>query len=66
MDALLAVIFLGCVFCSGKVIFDFVSHESVVAPQTAFLRAESDRVSDEIEREFVFAASMRDHVESGR
>ena len=63
MDGLLAVIFLGCVFYSGKVILHFVSHESFVAPRIAFLEAEVIRVVEEAERESVFAASLRDRVE---
>jgi hypothetical protein len=66
MDGLLAVIFLGSVFYSGKVILDFMSHESYVGPRIAFLDAEVIRVDEEAERERVFAASLRDRVESLR
>lgn len=62
----MAVIFLGCVFYSGKVILDYVSHESFVAPRIAFLNAESSRTVEEAERESVYAASLRDRVESLR
>ena len=66
MDGIFAIIFLGCVFYSGKVILDFVSHESFVAPRIAFLEAEVVRVEEEAERECVYAASLRDRVESVR
>ena len=66
MDGLMAVIFLGCVFYSGKVILDYVSHESVVAPRVAFLRSEAVRAEEEAEREQVYAASMSDRVGSLR
>ena len=66
MDGFLAIIFLGCVFYSGKVILDFVSHESVVAPRIAFLEAESVRVEEEVEHESVYASSLRDRIESLR
>lgn len=64
MDGFLAVIFLGCVFYSGKIILDFVSHESVVAPRIAFLKVESVRLEEEAERESVYTSSLRDRIES--
>jgi len=66
MDGILAVIFLGCVFYSGKVILDFVSHESLVSPRLVFLGSESIRVEEEAEKERVYAATLRDRVESLR
>ena len=64
MDGFLAVIFLGCVFYSGKIILDFVSHEAVVAPRIVFLKAESERVESESEREAVYKASLQDRVQA--
>ena len=66
MDAFLAVMFLGSVFYSGKVILDFVSHESVVVPRIVILEAESVRVEEEVERESVYAAGLRDRIDSLR
>ena len=66
MDGFLAVVFLGCVFYSGKVILDFVSHESVVTPRVVFLTAESERVVAESEREAVYKASLHDRVQALR
>jgi hypothetical protein len=66
MDGFLAVVFLGCVFYSGKVVLDFVSHESVVTPRIVFLTAESERVVAEAEREAVYKASLYDRVQALR
>lgn len=66
MDGFLAFVFLGCVFYSGKVLLDYVSHESVVLPRITFLTSESERMVEEAERESVYAATLRDRVESLR
>ena len=66
MDGLMALIFLGCVFYSGKMILDYVSLESVIGPRVAFLLSEADRAEEEAEREQVYAASLSDRVGSLR
>ena len=59
MDAILSIVLLASVYCSGKLILRFVSHRSTVLPQLLFLEAEVERISGQIDDEQISSSVFR-------